>query len=85
MVYANIYEAKAQLSKLIAQVEAGEEVILSRAGKPVARIVPWSAPVQAKRQLGLLRGKIHENPNAWDFSQEDASALMAAEPLYPAP
>lgn len=85
MVYANIYEAKAQLSKLIAQVEAGEEVVLSRAGKPVARIVPWSAPVQARRQLGQLRGKIQERSDAWDFGQEDSSALMAAEPLYPAP
>lgn len=85
MVYANIYEAKAQLSKLIAQVEAGEEIVLSRAGKPVARIVPWSAPVQAKRQLGLLRGKIKEREDAWDCSQEDTSALMAAEPLFPTP
>lgn len=85
MVYANIYEAKTQLSKLIAQVEAGEEVVLSRSGKPVARIVPWSAPAQARRPLGQLRGRIREQSDTWDFGNEDSSSLMAAEPLFPLP
>jgi len=83
MLHANIYEAKTNLSKLIAQVEAGEEVILSRSGKPVARIIPWTEPVQAARKLGALAGRITEAPNAWDFGHEDLSALMAAEPLFP--
>ena len=39
MKMVNIHQAKTQLSKLIAEVEAGNEVILARAGKPVARIV----------------------------------------------
>lgn len=83
MVHANIYEAKTNLSKLIAQVEAGDEVVLSRSGKPVARIVPWTEPAQAVRKLGTLAGKISEAPDAWDFGQEDLSALLAAEPLFP--
>lgn len=82
MVHANIYEAKTHLSSLIAQVEAGEEVILSRAGKPVARIVPWSEPAKAKRQLGLLSGRIVETPGVWD-EEEDMTSLMAAEPVFP--
>ena len=83
MVHANIYEAKTNLSKLIAQVEAGEEVVLSRSGKPVARIIPWAEPVQTARKLGALAGKIIETADAWDFRGEDLSILMAAEPLFP--
>jgi len=83
MVHANIYEAKTNLSKLIAQVEAGDEVVLSRSGKPVARIVPWTEPAQAARKLGALTGKITEAANAWDSEGEDLSALLAAEPLLP--
>lgn len=82
MVHANIYEAKTHLSSLIAQVEAGEEVILSRAGKPVARIVPWSEPAKAKRQLGLLSGRIVETQGVWD-DEFDVATLMAAEPVFP--
>ncbi len=53
----NIHEAKTQLSKLIEAVEAGEEVIIARAGKPVARLVPYIAPKPVRRP-GLLKGKI---------------------------
>ena len=83
MLHANIYEAKTNLSKLIAQVEAGDEVILSRSGKPVARIIPWTEPVQAARRLGALAGRISETPDAWNFGGEDLSTLLAAEPLFP--
>ena len=80
---ATIFEAKTNLSKLIAQVEAGDEVVLSRSGKPVARIIPWTEPVHTARKLGTLSGKISETPEAWDFGEEDFSALMAAESLFP--
>lgn len=84
MVHAELEEAKTQLSSLIAQVEAGEEVILSRAGKPVARIVRWSEPAKAKRQLGLLSSRIVETTGVWDEdcppknSQFDRLPLLAA-------
>jgi len=52
----NIHEAKTNLSKLLARVEAGEEVVIARAGPPVARLVPIEQ--RAPRKLGLLRGKI---------------------------
>lgn len=53
----NIHQAKTQLSRLVERAEAGEEIIISRAGKPVARIVPL-APARAPRKPGLLKGKI---------------------------
>jgi prevent-host-death family protein len=45
----NIHEAQANLSRLVARVEQGEEIIISRAGKPVAKLVPltWSADREA--------------------------------------
>lgn len=49
-IHVNIGKAKAQLSKLIAAAERGEEVILDKAGKPVARIVPLGDQEVARRE-----------------------------------
>ncbi|MBZ0073193.1 MAG: type II toxin-antitoxin system Phd/YefM family antitoxin [Thiohalobacteraceae bacterium] len=51
----NIHEAKTQMSKLIERAQGGEEFIIAKAGKPVARIVPLA---KTKRTLGILNGKI---------------------------
>ena len=55
MITVNVHEAKANLSRLLAQVESGEEVIIARNGKPVARL----APVQkrGKPQTDVFKGK----------------------------
>jgi prevent-host-death family protein len=53
----NIHEAKTHLSRLIDEVAAGAEIIIAKAGKPMARLSPISAPVR-KKHLGLLKGKI---------------------------
>lgn len=53
----NIHEAKTHLSKIVDDVAAGAEVIIAKAGKPMARLSPINAPVQPKK-LGLLKGKI---------------------------
>ena len=47
MTVVNVHEAKTQLSRLLAQVEAGEEVVIARRGKPVARLVRLQAPEEA--------------------------------------
>jgi prevent-host-death family protein len=52
----NIHEAKTRLSRLVAQVEAGEEVILARNGKPAARLVPLAA-APAARVFGAMKGR----------------------------
>jgi prevent-host-death family protein len=51
----NIHEAKTHLSRLLARVEAGEELIIARAGQPVARLIPFARP--GKRALGLDAGR----------------------------
>ena len=53
----NITEAKAQLSALIEKVVHGEEVIIGKAGKPVAKLVPFERPSRPRRP-GALRGRI---------------------------
>lgn len=57
MQIANISEAKAQLSALIEKVIAGEEIIIGKAGKPVARLVKYENNRQTRRP-GALKGKI---------------------------
>ena len=54
MATVNVHEAKTHLSRLLKQVEAGEEVIIARNGDPVARLV--SSKKQGKRQFGALKG-----------------------------
>jgi prevent-host-death family protein len=53
----NIHEAKTHLSRLVDEVAAGAEIVIAKAGKPMARLSPISVPVR-KKHLGLLRGKI---------------------------
>jgi prevent-host-death family protein len=49
----NIHQAKTHLSALLAKVEAGEEIVIAKAGRPVARLVPAGGP--AERELGWDR------------------------------
>ena len=58
----NIHEAKTHLSRLLEQVAGGEEIIIAKAGKAIARLVPLEAPPK-KRQLGLLKGKLNVPDN----------------------
>ncbi len=53
----NIHDAKTNLSRIVDDVAAGAEVIIAKAGKPMARLVPIEVPMKAKK-LGLLKGKI---------------------------
>ena len=57
MTTVNIHEAKTHLSRLVDEVAAGAEIIIAKAGKPMARLAPISTPVR-KKHLGLLKGKI---------------------------
>lgn len=55
MIEVNVHEAKTNLSRLLQHVEAGEEVVIARAGVPVARLVPVK-PRSGKRTLGEDEG-----------------------------
>ncbi len=53
----NIHEAKTHLSRLLAEVAAGEEIVIAKAGKPVARIVPVAGQ-RPERVLGIDKGRV---------------------------
>ena len=56
MPIVNVSEAKTQLSRLLAQVEAGEEVVIARRGRPVARLVRYMP--RGERRFGAMNGSI---------------------------
>ena len=55
--YINIYDAKTQLSRLVDRAAAGEEIIIARSGRPVAKLVPLD-PRRKPRVLGRYAGQI---------------------------
>lgn len=66
----NIHDAKTQLSRIIARVEAGEEIVISRDGRPVAKVVRLEAAVR-RTGRGSLRGAISFAAD-WDSSETNA-------------
>lgn len=64
MSIVNIHQAKTNLSRLLAQVEAGDEVVIARNGKPVARLVRFRH--RGERRFGALRGKIKLDESFFD-------------------
>jgi prevent-host-death family protein len=74
MVEVNVHEAKTHLSRLLSRIAAGEEVVIARAGKPVARLVPFRKP-KGKRPLGIDRGR-YKVPEDFDAPLPDD--LLAA-------
>ena len=71
----NIHEAKTHLSRLVERVEAGEEVVIARAGRPVARLVRFTRRT-APRTPGLWRGQVELAP---DFDATDERLIADFE------
>ncbi len=71
-IQVNVHEAKTHLSGLLAQVEAGEEIVIARAGTPVARLVKHE-PRREPRKPGSAKGKI--------FMREDFDDPLPDEDL----
>jgi prevent-host-death family protein len=76
MTTVTVHAAKTNLSKLLAQVEAGEEVVIMRGSTPVAKLVPIEKP-RPRREFGRLKGHVYttdaffeplppEELDAWD-------------------
>jgi prevent-host-death family protein len=79
MVIRNISQAKAELSALIAIVQQGDEVILSKSGKPVAKIVPYRGAAQS-RVPGSMEGEIWIAPDFDRLPDDMAEAFGMIEP-----
>jgi prevent-host-death family protein len=64
----NVHAAKTNLSRLLERAEAGEEIVIGRAGKPIAKLVPYVAD-RPRRIFGGLKGQIRILPR---FDELDA-------------
>ena len=83
----NIHDAKSKLSALLVSVENGEEVVIARAGKPVARLVPYVKALGGML-LGLARNAASNIPDELALSEMDREvAAMFADsgPVFPSP
>ena len=69
----NIYEAKTQLSKLVERASAGEEIVIARGGRPMARLMPLARSM-GRRQAGAYRGEMWIAP---DFDELPDEVLAA--------
>jgi prevent-host-death family protein len=68
MATVNVHEAKTHFSKLLDRAHAGEEIILAKAGKPYAKLVPLEAPAAKPRRMpGRLKGIVPELPDSFFF------------------
>jgi prevent-host-death family protein len=74
MQTVNIHEAKTQFSRFVEQAEAGEEIVIARAGKPVARLVGLAATAPQPRKLGLGKKQFNFPEN---FDSLDAAEIAA--------
>ncbi len=82
----NIHEAKTHFSKLVDQAAAGEEIIIAKAGKPVAKLVSIDAQVikeKKPRKIGLLAGKMKVPDDFDEPLPDDVLALFYESPLFP--
>jgi prevent-host-death family protein len=82
MEITNIHEAKTHLSRLLERVAKGEEIVIAKAGKPVAKLVPYRESSPSKRKPGAWKGKVWISP---DFDKEDKEieALFYESPIEP--
>lgn len=79
MITATLEDARLQLAELISAATQGEEVVISQAGKPVARLLSYQLPA-GPRQGGQWRGRVHIAPDFDELPQDIAEAFGAHEP-----
>jgi antitoxin (DNA-binding transcriptional repressor) of toxin-antitoxin stability system len=79
MIQVNIHEAKTRLSELLEQVQNGEEIIIAKAGKPIAKLGKLE---KKPRQPGFLPAKYRIGQEFFDADSEIA-ALFEASKMFP--
>jgi prevent-host-death family protein len=76
----NVYEAKTHLSQLLDRAAAGEEIVIARAGRPVARLVALAEPGTQRRKPGGWRGKVSIAPDFDELPGEVEAAFLGERP-----
>ncbi len=81
MKTVNVHKAKTELSKLLTEVERGEEIVIARNGKPVARVVPFEESKKKRRVPGALK-HLAPIPDSFFFDPLPEEELSAWEGEY---
>lgn len=81
-IIVNVHEAKTHFSRLLEQAHAGQEIILAKAGKPYARLVPLE-PETVERKPGRLKGLIEVGDEFFEPLSEEELALWENGPVFP--
>jgi prevent-host-death family protein len=77
MTQVGMHEAKTKLSQLVERAEAGEDIIIARNGKPVARLVPVAAAASLDSVRGVWRGRVRIAEDFNELPGDIADALGA--------
>jgi prevent-host-death family protein len=79
----NMHEAKTHLSRLVERVEGGEEIVISRAGKPAAKLVPVPKKL-GPRKLGGWEGKMEmPSDEEWEKMDKEIEQLFEESEIFP--
>jgi prevent-host-death family protein len=76
----NVYEAKTHLSQLLDRAAAGEEIVIARAGRPIARLVALAGPRPRPRVPGGWRGKVSMSADFDELPAEIEAAFRGERP-----
>lgn len=80
----NMHEAKTHLSRLVERVEGGEEIVISRAGKPAAKLVPVPQAKLGPRKLGGWEGKFEmPSDEEWEAMDKEIEQLFEESEIFP--
>jgi prevent-host-death family protein len=77
MTQVGMHEAKTKLSQLVERAEAGEDIVIARNGKPVARLVPVAATASLDSVRGAWRGQVRIADDFDELPEDIADALGA--------
>ena len=83
MYQINIHHAKTHLSKLVEEVALGEEIIIAKAGKPIAKLVPIDKPKKNIRVPGSMKNQIIFTDNYNQPMREDELSLWLNSSIFP--
>jgi len=79
MQIVNVYEAKTHLSRLLEQAAAGEEIVIAKAGKPLARLIPYQEE-KRPREPGYWRGRVRIADDFDELPESIAAAFKGEAP-----
>ena len=83
MYQINIHQAKTHLSKLVEEVALGEEIVIAKAGKPIAKLVPIDKPKQSIRLPGSMKNQIVFTDSDNQPMREEELSLWLNSPIFP--